>query len=83
MKRVRHSLTNSRIKAEHYAAKTGMLTVAEDSGLAIDALDGRAWAFDQRDLTAKPTKKNFLRFTTNFPNVEAKEVRRDLSAHLR
>ena len=32
---------NSRIKAEHYAAKTGMLTVAEDSGLAIDALDGR------------------------------------------
>ena len=32
---------NSRIKAEHYAAKTGMLTGAEDSGLAIDALDGR------------------------------------------
>ena len=32
---------NSRIKAEYYAAKTGMLTVAEDSGLSIDALDGR------------------------------------------
>jgi len=32
---------NSRIKAEHYAAKTGMLTVAEDSGFAIDALDGQ------------------------------------------
>ena len=32
---------NSRIKAEHYAAKTGMLTVADDSGLAIDALDGQ------------------------------------------
>jgi len=31
---------NARIKALYYAARTGELTVAEDSGLEIDALDG-------------------------------------------
>ena len=31
---------NARAKAFYYAAATGQLTVAEDSGLAIDALDG-------------------------------------------
>src|SRR5262249_23616161 len=32
---------NARTKALYYAAHTGELTVAEDSGLEIDALDGR------------------------------------------
>jgi XTP/dITP diphosphohydrolase len=32
---------NARLKAAYYAAITGRLTVAEDSGLAIDALGGR------------------------------------------
>jgi len=31
---------NARAKALYYAARTGELTVAEDSGLEIDALDG-------------------------------------------
>jgi XTP/dITP diphosphohydrolase len=31
---------NARLKALHYSAATGELTVAEDSGLEIDALDG-------------------------------------------
>ena len=31
---------NARLKAFYYAGATGALTVAEDSGLAIDALDG-------------------------------------------
>jgi XTP/dITP diphosphohydrolase len=31
---------NARLKAEYYAAATAELTVAEDSGLAIDALGG-------------------------------------------
>jgi XTP/dITP diphosphohydrolase len=31
---------NARLKARYYAAHSGMLTVAEDSGLEIDALDG-------------------------------------------
>ncbi len=32
---------NARLKADYYAEQTGMITVAEDSGLVIDALDGR------------------------------------------
>ena len=31
---------NARLKARYYATRTGLLTVAEDSGLRIDALDG-------------------------------------------
>jgi XTP/dITP diphosphohydrolase len=31
---------NARIKAVHYAARTGRRCVADDSGLAVDALDG-------------------------------------------
>jgi XTP/dITP diphosphohydrolase len=31
---------NARLKARYYATATGLLTVAEDSGLEIDALDG-------------------------------------------
>lgn len=32
---------NARLKASYYARVTGLLTVAEDSGLEVDALDGR------------------------------------------
>jgi XTP/dITP diphosphohydrolase len=32
---------NARLKADYYARATGLQTVAEDSGLEIDALDGR------------------------------------------
>ncbi len=32
---------NARLKALYYAQATGLLTVADDSGLEIDALDGR------------------------------------------
>ena len=31
---------NARLKARYYAAHSGMLTVAEDSGLVVDGLDG-------------------------------------------
>lgn len=31
---------NARLKARYYAGHAGMLTVAEDSGLVVDALDG-------------------------------------------
>jgi XTP/dITP diphosphohydrolase len=31
---------NARLKALHYAARTGLVTLAEDSGLVIDALGG-------------------------------------------
>jgi XTP/dITP diphosphohydrolase len=32
---------NARLKARYYAQASGLLTVAEDSGLEVDALDGR------------------------------------------
>jgi XTP/dITP diphosphohydrolase len=39
---------NARIKAWAYASQSGLLTVAEDSGLIIDALDGRPGVWSAR-----------------------------------
>jgi XTP/dITP diphosphohydrolase len=39
---------NARLKARYYANATGLLTVVEDSGLAIDALDGAPGIFSAR-----------------------------------
>lgn len=39
---------NARLKAGYYAQATGLLTVAEDSGLEIDALDGRPGVLSAR-----------------------------------
>jgi XTP/dITP diphosphohydrolase len=39
---------NARLKARYYAEATGLLTVAEDSGLEIDALDGGPGIFSAR-----------------------------------
>ena len=39
---------NSLIKAKYYAEKTGYLTIADDSGLCVNALDGRPGVFSSR-----------------------------------
>jgi len=39
---------NARAKAEYYFSRVGMMTVAEDSGLVIDALDGRPGVLSAR-----------------------------------
>ena len=39
---------NARLKAEYYARATGLFTVADDSGLEIDALDGRPGVLSAR-----------------------------------
>lgn len=39
---------NARLKARYYADATGLLTVAEDSGLEVDALDGRPGVLSAR-----------------------------------
>jgi XTP/dITP diphosphohydrolase len=39
---------NARLKARYYAEATGLLTVAEDSGLEIDALGGRPGVLSAR-----------------------------------
>ena len=43
---------NARLKARYYAAHTGELTVAEDSGLVIDGLDGEPGVNSARYLGA-------------------------------
>ncbi len=39
---------NSLIKAKYYAKKTGYLTIADDSGLCVNALNGRPGVFSSR-----------------------------------
>ena len=46
---------NGRLKAHYYAARSGLWTVAEDSGLVIDALDGEPGVLSARFLGADAT----------------------------
>jgi XTP/dITP diphosphohydrolase len=46
---------NARLKALYYARETGMTTVAEDSGLVIDALDGEPGVQSARYLGGSAT----------------------------
>ena len=39
---------NAALKARHYAARSGLLTVADDSGLSVDALDGGPGLYSSR-----------------------------------
>jgi XTP/dITP diphosphohydrolase len=41
-------LENARIKARYYAAKSGLLAVADDSGLSVDALGGAPGLYSSR-----------------------------------
>ena len=41
-------LENAVLKARHYAARSGLLTVADDSGLSVDALGGRPGLYSSR-----------------------------------
>jgi XTP/dITP diphosphohydrolase len=54
---------NARLKARYYAVRTGLLTVAEDSGLEVDALGGRPGVESARfggDATSYPEKFRLL-----------------------
>ena len=46
---------NARQKARHYAAATGMLTMAEDSGFEVDALNGEPGIYSARYLREDAT----------------------------
>jgi XTP/dITP diphosphohydrolase len=41
-------LENARLKARHYAARSGRLAVADDSGIAVDALGGAPGLYSAR-----------------------------------
>ena len=41
-------LENAALKARHYSVRSGLLTVADDSGLSVDALDGGPGLYSSR-----------------------------------
>ena len=61
---------NARLKALHYAVHSGMTTVAEDSGLSIDALGGEPGVLSAR----------FLRPDASYPE-RFSEIFRRLATH--
>jgi len=61
---------NARLKAHYYSAASGVMTVAEDSGLVIDALDGDPGVRSAR----------YLRSDASYPERFA-DIFRRLNAH--
>ena len=60
---------NARQKALHYAALTGMLTMAEDSGFEVDALNGEPGIYSARYLREDATYAE--RFAAIYAGVNA------------
>lgn len=65
---------NSVLKARAYAAKTGLLTLADDSGLAVDALEGAPGVYTARyggpGLTAVQRYQKLLADIQNVPDAQ-------------
>ena len=66
--------TNARIKARFYAAASGLPTLADDSGLEVDALDGGPGVFTRRyagpDATDAANNAKLLRELDGLPPPE-------------
>jgi XTP/dITP diphosphohydrolase len=60
---------NARLKAHYYAAHSGLWTVAEDSGLVIDALDGQPGVLSARFLSPDATYEQ--RFAEIYRRLQA------------
>jgi len=64
-------LENARSKSLHYGRKSGLLTLAEDSGLEVDALDGAPGVHSARFSRPGPTdaknNRKVLRLLANAP----------------
>ena len=64
---------NARLKARYYAAHSGLWTVAEDSGLVIDALDGEPGVRSARFLRPDATYNE--RFAEIYQRLDARSGR--------
>lgn len=55
-------LENATLKARHYSLRSGLLTVADDSGISVDALDGGPGLYSSRfgGETASDAERNRL-----------------------
>ena len=60
---------NARLKARYYAERSGMWTVAEDSGLVVDALGGEPGVLSARFL--RPDASYPERFAAIFRRLDA------------
>jgi len=61
---------NAVLKAKASFSKTGLLTIADDSGLEVDALDGKPGVYSARffgDVTQEEKNKGILRLMKNVP----------------
>lgn len=67
---------NARIKAESYAGQSGLPCFSDDTGLEIDALNGRPGAFSARyaDLSGDPVK-NMARVLSEMSAAEDRSAR--------
>jgi len=65
---------NARLKARYYATHTGLMTVAEDSGLAIDALDGEPGILSARFI--RPDATYAERFEAIYARLAGRPDRR-------
>ena len=67
---------NARIKAEHYHQLTGLPTLAEDSGLVVDALDGKPGVHSARFApTDKERIEKLLRMLDSRPGPSSRSAR--------
>ncbi len=72
---------NALKKARVIAFSTQMVTLADDSGLCVDALDGRPGVLPRgTQVKTRPTKKNTRESSTRCRTFRTLDVRLDLSA---
>lgn len=65
--------TNAKIKAEAFAKASGLLALADDSGLEVDALDGRPGPLSARYGGGRSDEERFQRVLSELKGVPAEK----------